>query len=86
MTISFLLLFLFCIESMAATVAGFLLIVVSIYLAIGLVFAILFAFRWVNKFDEEANGASLMFRLLIIPASTLLWIYLLKRVREKRKS
>jgi hypothetical protein len=71
---------------MAQTVAGFLLIVVSIYLSIGFVFAILFAFRWVDKFDDEASGAPLLFRLLIIPASTLLWIYLLKRVREKKKS
>ena len=36
--------------------------------------------------DEEAKGAPLMFRLLIIPASTVLWIYLLKKVREKKLS
>jgi hypothetical protein len=39
----------------------------------------------VDKFDEEASGAPLMFRFLIMPASMLLWIYLVKKVREKRK-
>ena len=71
---------------MAQSIANFLLIAAAAYLLVGFVFAILFAFRWVDEFDEEANGAPLMFRLLIIPASMLLWIYLVKKVREKRKS
>jgi len=71
---------------MAQTIATVFLVGASIYLIAGLVFAILFAFRWVNKFDEEANSAPLMFRLLIIPASIALWIYLIMRIREKKKS
>ena len=71
---------------MAQTIATVFLVGASIYVIAGLVFAILFAFRWVNKFDEEANGAPLMFRLLIIPASIALWIYLIMRIREKKKS
>ena len=56
------------------------------YLLAGLIFAVLFAFKLVDDYDEEAKNAPLIFRLLIVPASALLWIYLLKKIREKRKA
>ncbi|HUM46122.1 MAG TPA: hypothetical protein PLD84_04285 [Chitinophagales bacterium] len=56
-----------------------------LYLVAGFVFSLIFVFRWVDQFDEQAKGASLSFRLLLIPASTLLWPYLLRR-RLKRKN
>lgn len=71
---------------MEQTIAGILLLAALSYLVIGILFALWFAFRKVDAFDEEAKGAPLLFRLLIIPASTVLWIYLLKRIREKNKS
>ena len=49
-----------------------------VYLLAGFVFAVWFAFKKVNHFDEEAKGAPLTFRLLIIPGSALLWIFLLE--------
>jgi len=70
---------------MATTIVSIILLLVLVYLLAGFVFALLFAFRWVDEFDEQADGAPLTFRLLIIPASALLWPYLLKIHREKRK-
>lgn len=56
-----------------------------LYLAAGFLFALVFAFRWVDNFDQEARGAHLGFRLLILPGCTLLWPYLMKRHLQKRK-
>lgn len=58
----------------------------GIYLLIGLIFAFIFAFSLVNRFDEQAKDAPLMFRLLIIPASALLWVYLIVKLRKKGRA
>ncbi|MBX7142273.1 MAG: hypothetical protein K1X63_14450 [Chitinophagales bacterium] len=71
---------------MVTSVATTILIATLVYLAAGFLFALWFAFSKVDELDEEARGAPLLFRLLIIPASALLWIYLLKRILEKKKS
>ncbi len=71
---------------MATSVATVALLAALVYLTAGLLFALWFAFSKVDEFDEEARGAPLLFRLLIIPASTLLWIYLFMRIRQKKKS
>ena len=71
---------------MTTTIVSIILLLVLVYLLAGFIFAVIFAFRWVDEFDEQARGAPLMFRLLIIPASALLWIYLLKIHRAKRKT
>lgn len=70
---------------MGTTIVNIILLLVLVYLLAGFIFAVIFAFRWVDGFDEQAHRAPLTFRLLIIPASALLWIYLLKILREKRK-
>jgi TfoX/Sxy family transcriptional regulator of competence genes len=51
----------------------------EIYLGIGLAFAILFAWRGAAAVDPAAKDATLGFRLLIVPASALLWPLLLRR-------
>ena len=71
---------------MVTSVATAILIATLVYLASGFQVAIWVAFIKVDELDEEARGAPLLFRLLIIPASALLWIYLLKRILEKKKS
>ncbi|MEO6168761.1 MAG: hypothetical protein ABIO46_01225 [Chitinophagales bacterium] len=63
-----------------------LLIVAFLYLVAGFIFALLFVFRWVDQFDEQAKGASIGFRLLLIPGSTLLWPYLLRRQLKRKTS
>ncbi|MBE8181941.1 MAG: hypothetical protein HAW61_00245 [Candidatus Portiera sp.] len=43
------------------------------YLVVGGVFAIFFVFIVVNLIDEHARAASVGFRIIIFPASMLLW-------------
>jgi hypothetical protein len=62
-----------------------LLLTALIYLIAGFVFALWFAFRLVDHFDEQAKGASVGFRMLIIPGTVLLWPYLLRMYLKKRK-
>jgi hypothetical protein len=50
-----------------------------LYGAIGVVFAIAFVFKGVQRIDEEAIGAGWGFRLLVFPGSVAFWPMLLKR-------
>jgi hypothetical protein len=52
---------------------------IAIYLAGGFIFSIAFITRGVDKIDEAAHGASLGFRIIIIPGTMLLWPVLLKK-------
>ena len=52
---------------------------IETYFGLGLVFAILFAWRGAGAVDPAAQNGSLGFRLLIVPASALLWPLLLRR-------
>jgi len=54
-----------------------LLSIVGIYLALGFLFALYFAFRGANKIDPGAASGSWGFRLLIIPGTCLFWPLLL---------
>ena len=56
------------------TVAG-----AGIYLALGLLFAVPFAARGVNRIDPIANGGTWGFRLMIVPGVVALWPLLLMR-------
>ncbi len=49
-----------------------------IYLLIGFLFALYFAFKGVGKIDEGAVEVPNFFRVLIIPGSMALWPFLLK--------
>lgn len=49
------------------------------YLACGLVFAAAFAARGAARIDPDARGATLGFRVLVIPGAMLLWPALLVR-------
>lgn len=60
-------------------IAAVFLIVIGIYLACGLVFAIPFALVGVKKIDPHAAHGSWGFRLLIIPGTMAFWPLLLKR-------
>jgi hypothetical protein len=61
-----------------------LVLLVEIYFAIGLVFAVLFAWRGAAAIDPAAESGTLGFRLLIVPASALLWPLLLRRWRRRQ--
>ncbi len=50
-----------------------------IYLALGLIFAIVFVWRGVGVIDPVAREGTWGFKLLIIPGSAAFWPWLLKR-------
>jgi len=54
----------------------------EVYLAIGLLFATGFAFRWVNRIDRVAAHGTIPFRFLLLPGAALLWPLLLARVLQ----
>jgi hypothetical protein len=56
----------------AQTISGFLLL----YLSAGLLFGSAFLTAGVGKVDAAARGASVLFRLLILPATVALWPFL----------
>ena len=58
------------------TILGY---VVLTYLLLGLLFAIAFAARGCKVLDEGADTSGVAFRLMIVPASLLLWPHLLRR-------
>jgi hypothetical protein len=60
-------------------IAAALLILVGIYLACGLIFAVPFALVGVKRIDPHAVQGSWGFRLLIIPGTLAFWPLLLRR-------
>jgi hypothetical protein len=62
--------------ALATWIAG----LAAAYLAIGFLFALPFAFRWVGRLDPVAAHGSRGFRLLLLPGATLLWPFLLARL------
>jgi hypothetical protein len=47
--------------------------ILSVYLACGLAVGVPFVLRGVDRVDASARGASLGFRLLILPGTVALW-------------
>jgi hypothetical protein len=60
-------------------IAQSIVLLAEVYFAIGIVFAILFVWRGAGAVDPAAREGTIGFRLLILPASTLLWPVLLRR-------
>ena len=55
------------------------------YLGLGLIFGLWFVFKGVEQIDENMHGASWPTRLLLLPASTALWVVLLNKwLKQKR--
>ncbi len=64
---------------MAATIAGWVLGLVAVYLAAGFLFAILFVRSGVGRIDPAAREATLGFRIFILPGVMALWPILARR-------
>ena len=60
-------------------IASAFLILLGVYLAGGLVFAVPFVFGGVNRLDPHATRGSWGFRLLIVPGTMACWPLLLRR-------
>ena len=56
-----------------------LLMIVSVYLLCGLLFAIPFAIKGVEKIDENAHDAGIGFRIIILPGTIVFWPLLLRK-------
>jgi len=61
------------------SIVTILLPILGVYLLIGLIFGILFAFAGVKKIDPAAAESGFGFKLLIIPGSIVFWPLLAKR-------
>ena len=64
---------------MALTLARGAVAALGVYVGIGVLFALWFVVRGVQRVDHEAAGGSAGFRVLIFPASVALWPLLLPR-------
>jgi hypothetical protein len=53
--------------------AEFIQLAVAIYAVVGLLFALAFVAFGVGRVDPAARGASIRFRLLILPGTAALW-------------
>lgn len=60
--------------------AGWIVRIAGLYLALGLLFAVPFAWRWSGRLDPVAAHGTIGFRLLVLPGATLLWPVLLTRL------
>lgn len=65
------------------TILQFLLITLGIYMALGLVFGVVFAFLGAKSIDPSAANGTLGFKLLILPGCAVFWPYLLMRWVKK---
>ncbi len=54
-----------------------------VYLVLGVLFAIPFLTKWMQTLDPGTRGASIGFKLTILPGVILLWIYLLIKWLKK---
>jgi hypothetical protein len=68
-------------EKMLETVAVWFVRAIALYAAVGLAFAVAFVVRGIGSVDSRAQGASIGFRLMILPASAALWPLLARRWR-----
>lgn len=62
-----------------------LVLLVELYLGLGLVFGLVFAWRLVERVDPSAHGGTLGFRILILPGCAALWPWLVLRLVRGRK-
>ncbi|KAA0231388.1 hypothetical protein EDS67_02240 [candidate division KSB1 bacterium] len=60
-------------------VASWIVRITGIYLALGILFAVLFVWRGAGKIDPSAKQATAGFRLMIFPGAAALWPLLLWR-------
>lgn len=64
---------------MSIALAQTLVATLTVYAVVGLIFGLAFVLRGVERVDPAARGASIGFRLLILPGCAALWPYLARR-------
>ncbi len=71
--------------SISLSLAGWLSAATFAYLAAGAVFAAFFFFLGIARVDPATHGSSFFFRLLIAPATIVLWPFLLRAWRRSSR-
>jgi uncharacterized membrane protein YphA (DoxX/SURF4 family) len=66
-------------------ILNFFLTAISVYLIGGIIFAVIFIVKGVDKLDESARGSSIGFRIIIIPGTVIFWPLLLKKWLDSQK-
>jgi len=64
---------------MSDFLAETLVLVLTVYSGLGLVFALVFVWLGVDRVDPGAQGAGIAFRLLILPGTAAFWPFFLYR-------
>ena len=59
--------------------AAILVAALTLYAAVGLVFAVAFLWRGIERVDDAVSKSSFSFRLIILPGVAALWPLLLRR-------
>ncbi|MCP3981679.1 MAG: hypothetical protein GY716_20455 [bacterium] len=65
---------------MNETLAGAIVSIFGIYVAVGILFAVPFVIRGVHRIDPVARKGTWGFRLIVLPGVVALWPLLLRRV------
>jgi hypothetical protein len=60
-------------NNMSLATARFIVDTITIYLAIGAIFALVFLWQWVGRLDPLAAHGTMGFRVLVFPGVTALW-------------
>lgn len=58
---------------------------VLVYALLGVIFAIFFLVRGVERVDSQTAGTGILFRLLLLPGATALWPLLLKKYARRSR-
>jgi hypothetical protein len=59
--------------------------IIGYYFSTGLLFALPFALGGVQTMDPKAKGATLGFRILLVPGTVIFWPLLLSKLISSRK-
>jgi len=59
--------------------------IILIYLLFGLAFALAFVIKGADKIDEGAKGATIGFKIIIIPGTMVFWPLLLAKWLKAKK-
>lgn len=66
------------------SITALLLLVFYLYLLVGLLFALWFVFKGVQKLDSGMDGAKWNLRLLLLPGAVLLWPVLIRKYLKNK--
>lgn len=53
--------------------------IVGTYLAIGVIFSLVFLWKGIAKIDAGVNGSDRLFKVLIFPGLIVFWVYFLHK-------